>query len=164
MYERAILFTRATRLPGVFCLVVRPRGEGEVAVWLRQNGNTPPSKPPPSDVCRGVSESGPPLSLPSSKAGCLYMLVPPPSRVTPHYAAGASLVGGRRRDHRRGNKEPSDRRSSNLSARHERFGSSRTNLSLSSFSSLMFSCIYIYFASGRWKRESRDITIVFEHQ
>lgn len=141
MYERAILFTRATRLPGVFCLVVRPRGEGEVAVWLRQNGNTPPSKPPPSDVCRGVSESGPPLSLPSSKAGCLYMLVPPPSRVTPHYAAGASLVGGRRRDHRRGNKEPSDRRSSNLSARHERFGSSRTNLSLSS---LMFSCIYIY--------------------
>lgn len=30
--------------------------------------------------------------------------------------------GGRRRDHRRGNKEWSDRRSSNLSARHERFG------------------------------------------
>lgn len=102
-------------------------------------------------------------SLPRNACICLYIQPPPPSRVTPHYAGGASLVGGRRRDHRRGNKEPSDRRSSNLSARHERFGSSRTKLSPSP---VTFSCVYL--ASGRWRerggRESRDITIVFEHQ
>lgn len=78
---------------------------------------------------------------------------PPPSRVTPHYAAGASLVGGRRRDHRRGNKEPSDRRPSNLSARHERFGSSRTKLSLSLRPRHVL--VYIYLASGRWRERGR---------
>lgn len=84
------------------------------------------------------------------------MPVPPPplSRVTPHYAAGASLVGGRRRDHRRGNKEPSDRRPSNLSARHERFGSSRTNLSLSLRPRHVL--VYIYLASGRWRERGRE--------